>query len=357
MSLPPIPAGGYSALAAPESATSAVPRRRRMWPAIAALFFFAAFIPESGVTASSSPLRMIVEPLTLPYIVAFYGSANVLIREALVRGRRGWASLILFGLAFGIVNEGVIAGTWYHVANTGYGFIGGVDIAWAVALTVFHAAFSVAAPIALVGVLFPLRAGQPWLGRWGFVGCWALFGLLTLGGVATRDAQGFRAIALLGAIVLTIIALLLPPAGPHSIDARPAPSLRRVRWASFGLGVLHNLLILVAPAVVLRLVGQMAVAQAIDITLYLAGWTAIVVVIRRWTQHADWDDPHTVALLTGGMLSSIILLSIAPPTVVLFEPLFSLGFLILLIWTARYSKRMTAHSGTIAPASFEGIAP
>jgi hypothetical protein len=56
---------------------------------------------------------IVANPLELLAIAAFYGPAVLLIREALIRRRPGWTSLVLLGGAFGFVNEGVVAGTWY----------------------------------------------------------------------------------------------------------------------------------------------------------------------------------------------------------------------------------------------------
>jgi hypothetical protein len=76
---------------------------------------------------------------------------------------------LLLGAAYGFINEGVVAGTWYVVHPPGYSFIGEIDWTWAVSLTLFHAIFIVFIPIAFIEILFPSLCGQSLLGRRGMV--------------------------------------------------------------------------------------------------------------------------------------------------------------------------------------------
>ncbi len=108
---------------------------------------------------------MIAQPWNLIFLMLFYGLADLLIREALIRRHLGWVSLIIFGIAFGFLNEGVLAGTWYTVKPDGYIYIGQINYAWAAALTVFHIFISVIAPIAFIETIFPSLAGMPLLRR------------------------------------------------------------------------------------------------------------------------------------------------------------------------------------------------
>jgi hypothetical protein len=127
--------------------------RCRTGPAVVALYLLAALIPESIATGNTPVLSHLTAPATLPFLAVFYGGAAVAIRELWLRRQLGWRGLIMLGAAFGLANEGVIAETWYRVAPTGYTFTPGhpgVDVAWAVFLTVFHTVFSVVIPIMLV---------------------------------------------------------------------------------------------------------------------------------------------------------------------------------------------------------------
>ena len=139
--------------------------RRRTWPAVLPLYLLAALIPESIATGNTPVLSYLSNPVALLFLAAFYGGADVAIRELRLRRGLRWGGALALAVAFGFANEGVVAATWYRVAPTGYAYLGGVDVAWAVLLTLFHAVFSVVVPIALVQLMFPVVAGQTWVRR------------------------------------------------------------------------------------------------------------------------------------------------------------------------------------------------
>jgi hypothetical protein len=58
--------------APPPYPSSAPPARRlRTWPAILALLFFAAILPESVETFNTTPLRIVTDHSALPFLMAF----------------------------------------------------------------------------------------------------------------------------------------------------------------------------------------------------------------------------------------------------------------------------------------------
>ncbi|HZY93997.1 MAG TPA: hypothetical protein VFE98_03940 [Candidatus Bathyarchaeia archaeon] len=121
-------------------------------------------IPE--YLSSSSSLSMILfNPLLfflfLAANIALYGSGVILIREAMIRWRKGWATVILLGMAYAIVEEGLALRTLFNpnssvVGNLGvYGHWMGVNWVWTVGLLIFHSVYSIALPIFLFGLVFP----------------------------------------------------------------------------------------------------------------------------------------------------------------------------------------------------------
>lgn len=224
-------------------------KRRRIWPAILTLYVLAAIIPECVATYNTTPRALLFNPTLFFFLTAFYGSANLLIRELIRRRRRRWACLLLLGAAFGFINEGIIAGTWYTVIPGGYAMIGGVDWAWAVALTAFHTLYSVVIPILLVEAIFPDLADRPWLKRRGLIGFSLLLALTTTLGLLAPAYRLDRFLVLLAVIVLTIIALRLPLVSkPGQQSAREAPRLGRLRVAGFGGTLLFFGAIIFVPA-------------------------------------------------------------------------------------------------------------
>ncbi len=95
-----------------------------------------------------------------------------------MRRRLNGGNVLLLGAAFGIFQEALVVQTWftYNVptsptyatgayATGAYGALWGVSWLWAVELTLYHAFISIATPLILLGVFFPLRSRLPWLGR------------------------------------------------------------------------------------------------------------------------------------------------------------------------------------------------
>jgi hypothetical protein len=121
-------------------------------------------IPEY-LSASSQITLLILNPvfffLFLGANIGLYGSGVVLIREAMIRWKKGWASVFLLGVAYGIVEEGLALWTLFNplaqpVGNLGfYGHWLGVNWVWTVGLLIFHSVYSIGLPIFLFGLVFP----------------------------------------------------------------------------------------------------------------------------------------------------------------------------------------------------------
>jgi hypothetical protein len=126
-------------------------------------------IPEY-LTGSSALNNIILNPpLFLFELVAnlcLYGPGVLLIREAKVRWHKGWATVLLLGAAYGILEEGIALSTLYnsHAGPVGQlGFYGhwlGVNWIWTVAIVVVHMIYSISLPILLLGLALPETNGK-----------------------------------------------------------------------------------------------------------------------------------------------------------------------------------------------------
>lgn len=102
-----------------------------------------------------------------------YGFPVLLLREFACRLRLGIAGLLCLGLVYGIINEGIVAKTFYLSqgvpVNTFdvYGYLAGISIPWAITISVWHSLHSVLCPILLTYYLFPDQRSRPWLNRAG----------------------------------------------------------------------------------------------------------------------------------------------------------------------------------------------
>ncbi|MEV7010825.1 hypothetical protein [Streptosporangium sp. NPDC051022] len=313
----------------------------------------ASDVPKGGRRAASllAVITPVVAELTLgnPPLsriwlmllwIPIYGAGTVLIRELVRRRRGGWPSILLLGLAYGVVEEGLVlqalsSPTMYGAAGWAPRFLG-LNSAYAELNLLYHAVFSVALPILLVDLAFPSLRDRPYLKRTGVVVAGVVFvlgGLLLRVTVATSIDPGYQApVAVLAGCVaavalLAVVALrVLPPTAPTMPGAReasPAPAARvpsaalqtRVDgmragavpgpWTVGVFGVLAGFgyLALLFPFggagrpafthggwVAVPMLGA-AVGAA------LAGW-----LLRRWTASGGWTDRHSL-FLAGGALA------------------------------------------------------
>ncbi len=98
--------------------------------------------------------------------MGLYGPGVILIREAIIRWRKGWASVFLLGFAYAIVEEGLDLSTFFNPNAGPVGILGtyghwlGVNWVWTVGLMLFHSAISIALPILLFRFAFPALKSQ-----------------------------------------------------------------------------------------------------------------------------------------------------------------------------------------------------
>ncbi len=133
-------------------------------------------IPE--YLSGSSPVNLIVLNPVLFFFqlglnLALYGPGVLLVREAMIRWKKGWASVLFLGAAYGILEEGVALSTLFNplagpVGSLGsFGHAAGVNWVWVVGIVPVHMVFSIALPILLLGLALPETRGRSLLSRRG----------------------------------------------------------------------------------------------------------------------------------------------------------------------------------------------
>jgi hypothetical protein len=138
------------------------------------LFFLTPGIVEY-LSGSSPVYFLVLSPfyffLQLALNAALYLPGALLIREAMIRWKKGWASVLLLGAAYGILEEGIALGTLFRMAPveygsgpTSYGQWLGVSWVWSVEAITLHMIYSAALPILLLGLALPSTRGKSLLG-------------------------------------------------------------------------------------------------------------------------------------------------------------------------------------------------
>jgi hypothetical protein len=188
--------------------------------------------------------------------LALYGPGVLLVREALVRWQKGWgwATLLVLGAAYGLLEEGTALSTLFNpkasvVGGLGhYGHFGGVSWVWLVGVVLVHTVLSVGLPIVLLGLALPETRGRPLLTR-REIGVAATVYALDIGALAAisgyyRVAAPLLVLAALVALLLWVVARWLPSGILDPARARPRASPR----VAFLLGLAYFPVLLVIPA-------------------------------------------------------------------------------------------------------------
>jgi hypothetical protein len=287
--------------------------RSGRWAA-ATLFVLAPLIAELawGSTRASQIAGLL---LFLPV----YGAGALLIRELVRRTGRGWVAVLVLGVGYGLVEEGIslqsLTSTTIYPSMSGLApQLGGVNVSYTVMVLAYHAVFSIGIPIALAELTRPAVRTTPWLRTPGLVitGVVALlgFGLIRLIPL-TADPH-----YLMPWPVDVVFAVLVAALAVYALRGAPRPAAPTEARVPAPLVVAG--LSLLATVVFLGLMMPLPGAEHAGYAPTAGtAWVAVVaglvvavvtaVVARRWTASTAWTDRHTVAALTTALLGHTVI--------------------------------------------------
>jgi len=183
---------------------------RRVAPAFV-LFFLSPFVAEfllGNISISAIAALIILAPL--------YGGGALAVREIARRCGRGWATIVLLALAYGLIEEGIVIQTLFnpnylglHLLTEAYIPSLGIGGWWTPFVLTLHTVWSISVPIAIVEALFAERRETPWLGK---TGLGVSIALLLIGGILIRfgtQKQGPFTASPLQLISATILVVLV----------------------------------------------------------------------------------------------------------------------------------------------------
>jgi hypothetical protein len=298
----------------------------------------------------------ITQPLLWPFLLLIYGPGALLIRESVRQLDRGWASVLLLGVAYGLIEEGLALQSLfnpklYGAADWGGRFLG-INGVYAEAAITIHAVWSAAIPILLTDLLFPSRRDGPYLGRFGLIvtGMWYILGVALLALLARFTiAPGYSAppmllaVTALGALVLAVVALSgLPrtaaqPKPKLTLDTN-APQPRIVLLVTCTASLIWHALL----ALLWRIHPAFAYWPLVLVPM-LGGMTVVVVMawlLHQWAATRDWNDRHRLALVSGALVShSLIGAAILTKTTVDRVGVAVLGA-VMIVWLVWFATRV-----------------
>jgi hypothetical protein len=275
------------------------PKPRRSIAAAIGLFFLAPFIAE--YLLGDLPITLLV---ALVLMAPMYGGGALLIRELVRRAGRGWPSIFLLAIAYGILEEAFTTqslfnpnylGRNFHLLDPAYIPALGIGAWWTIFVLTLHVAWSICTSIALAEALVPSRSTTPWLGPVGLSIATLLFVIGAV--VMTRMSYAkdhylashmqFISVAIL-IVVLAVAAFLLPRDEPAT-----APGSVSNPW----------------------LTGLIALALASGILLVQQNWNwwaalaifaldaVALILIFLWSKRTAWSPLHKLALAAGAALA------------------------------------------------------
>jgi hypothetical protein len=228
---------------APTPSVPSVPLSRPWWKSpLLLLLVLTPGIPEY-LTGSSSATLLFLNPAAFALFfllnAALYTTGALLIRETVLRWGKGWGSILLLGGAYGIAEEGLMVHTFFQTSGNpvgilgSYGHLWGVNWFWALGLAAFHAVYSIALPLLLIGIVYPETKGRSIVGSRGltFAAVAFLADVGIVGALAASRPSFELAVLFLAVIgVLVYVAYRLPPDFLRPRPGRTVGSLGTFAW-------------------------------------------------------------------------------------------------------------------------------
>lgn len=273
---------------------------KRIAPAIG-LFFLSLLIGEfllGNISIDALLGGMFAAPL--------YGGGTLLIREATRRTNRGWTTMILLGLAYAVVEEGLVTQSLFNPSFVGLNLLDiayipalGMGAWWTLHVLTLHTVWSTSVAIALVEALVPNRRTTPWLGKVGLAITAILFILgatIVCFGVYTQEGFLASPSQLIGTLIaiaaLVVFAFKVRQSRRFQIISK-APSPRVVGLVSLLVSSLF-----MALSLVIDVVPGWAI-----VGIYLALYALIIKLVSHWSQLTGWGNAHRLALAGGALLT------------------------------------------------------
>jgi len=272
-------------------------QKRRLMPAVS-LFFLAPLFGE--YLLGNLKLSEIVY---LPFIAPLYGAGALLIREITRRTGGGSATMLILGLAYGLIEEGLVDQMLFNphyftgqdqISDT-YMTALGMDAWLTLIVLAMHAVWSTYIPITLVEALYPEWRIEPWLGSNG-IGITAIMFLLGSAYLCYTiylEENFFASISQFvgtGAAVAVLVALaftIQPRTRMATAGFVPSP------WIAGGFALVTSSLFMLTES----LPGWDKVGACLLLVIVFFTTASL------WSRRTGWSAMHRLAVVGGGILT------------------------------------------------------
>lgn len=139
------------------------------------LFLIAPLVGE--VLPGARSIFSMLNPLNFIVLTTLYGCGAIIIRETAIRWKKGWPTVFILGLAYGVLEEGIGAQSFANPAWGGlsvpsmYGRVLGVNWVWILQILLYHSLISISLTILIVSFLFPNRRQTSYVSNKTLIAC------------------------------------------------------------------------------------------------------------------------------------------------------------------------------------------
>jgi len=260
------------------------------------------------LSGSAPPLEFF-NPLGFVILVGLYGSGVLIVRELSLKWGNGWSTILLLGIAYGIIEEGLAVKRFFDPQWMDLGILGvygrwiGVNWVWSFYLTIYHTIYSIALPILIFNLIFPSLKNKQLLARKGISTVFAV--LFVIVGFCYLVLTPYRPNAALYLATLLIVILLFIAAWKNKvirIAVKNVEPLIRPLW--FGVvGAIFTFSFFLA----MYAVPYFAPFPLIPILIGLVLCLLVVLFVVKYSGKTN-NSLHMLSL-TSGLLSSLIFLA------------------------------------------------
>jgi hypothetical protein len=316
---------------------------KRIPPALV-LYFLAPAVGE--LLSGSAPPAEFFNPLSLVILTALYGGGAVLVREQTLRWGKRWPTIIVLGLAYGILEEGIMVKSFFDPAWPDLGTMGvygrwaGVNWVWSLGLTIYHAVFSIA---------------DRWLGKRGMIGLSLLLLVDVLFGATVLTTYWPTAMTYILTFVVMLGLYILARKMPQSWFEPSNGSARRPLL--FGLlGFIGTTGMFLQSGIL----SESEIPAMVTMLSMTATMVLIYFILRRISGEGAWTDEHRLALTSGALMFFVVFAPLQElDTTRLDNPSgmtwVALVALVILVWLRRKVRRSLVVQET-APSSIQSEA-
>jgi hypothetical protein len=203
--------------------------------AIVTLVLIAPVLTE--IVSGNTPPHALLHPSISLFLLAAYSFPLLALRELSVRWGLHTPGIFVLGLAYGLLNEGLLAQTLIRATGVpmpnfdNYAYAGGINFSWTWVIVPWHALLAVVFPLRLLDCWFPQCAGVKWLDRRAF----AVLTAILIGGVTFISFARKPHVQMIAFWVA--IAALVVGASLFRNKRQPGKRRNSLRTVAFGFGI------------------------------------------------------------------------------------------------------------------------